>query len=74
MVPQLFAPLGEITRAFIPAPRDGKTRREFGFVHFQDRASVLTAISNHDNGDKVVMDGTPLEVRCPRWCHDPLTL
>jgi len=67
---ELFAPLGEITRAFIPAPRDGKTRREFGFVHFQDRASVLTAISNHDNGDKVVMDGTPLEVKLGRVYHE----
>ncbi len=60
---EIFGPLGEITRAFIPAPRDGKTRREFGFVHYVDRASVLQAIKQNDEGDKFVMDGAPLDVR-----------
>jgi RNA recognition motif-containing protein len=59
---EVFGPLGEITRAFIPAPRDGKTRREFGFVHYVDRASVLQAIKQNDDGDKFVMDGAPLDV------------
>lgn len=59
---EIFGPLGEITRAFIPAPRDGKTRREFGFVHYVDRASVLQAIKQNDEGDKFVMDSTPLDV------------
>lgn len=67
---ELFAPLGEITRAFIPAPRDGKKRSEFGFVHFQDRSSVVQAIANHDKGEKLLMDGTPLEVKMGRVYHE----
>lgn len=66
---QVFGSLGEITRAFIPAPRDGKTRREFGFVHYVDRASVLQAIKQNDEGDKFVMDGTPLDVRLLSCVH-----
>jgi RNA recognition motif. (a.k.a. RRM, RBD, or RNP domain) len=82
---EVFGPLGEITRAFIPAPRDGKTRREFGFVHYVDRASVLQAIKQSDEGDKFVMDGAPLDVSLrsvcciaqglpPEWLHIPCPL
>jgi hypothetical protein len=41
---KLFEHHGEVTKVVLPSSKPGQAKRDFGFVHFSDRASALKAI------------------------------
>lgn len=41
---KLFERHGEVTKVVLPATKPGQAKRDFGFVHFSDRAQALKAI------------------------------
>lgn len=41
---KLFGHHGEVTKVVLPSSKPGQAKRDFGFVHFSDRASALKAI------------------------------
>lgn len=41
---KLFERHGEVTKVVLPASKPGQAKRDFGFVHFSDRAQALKAI------------------------------
>ncbi|CAI7872487.1 unnamed protein product [Closterium sp. NIES-53] len=54
---EAFQRFGEVTRVILPPPRPGQPKRDFGFVHFGERADALKAIETQE---KVLVDG--------EWC------
>ena len=44
----------------IPAAREDRPRREFGFVHFKERSSAVSVV---ESGETFTLDGTELNVR-----------
>ena len=62
----------------IPPARPDKPNREFGFVHFSERATVEKLVADAEKGVKPTLDGNTLEVGhiarypavfCCRWQH-----
>lgn len=41
---KLFERHGDVTKVVLPATKPGQAKRDFGFVHFSDRAHALKAI------------------------------
>lgn len=41
---KLFERHGEVTKVVLPSSKPGQAKRDFGFVHFTDRAHALKAI------------------------------
>ena len=58
----------------IPPARPDKPNREFGFVHFSERATVEKLVADAEKGVKPTLDGNTLEVGPPAWhfCHNML--
>lgn len=44
----------------IPAAREDRPRREFGFVHFKERSSAVSVV---ESGETFTLDGNELNVR-----------
>ena len=57
----VFEKYGEVTRVILPVARPGQPKRDFGFVHFAERADALKAI---DKGEKIEVDGALLRCSC----------
>lgn len=51
----------QVTKVFIPAAKPDKPNREYGFVHFAERASVEKLVADAENGVKPELDGNTLE-------------
>ncbi|TQD70898.1 hypothetical protein C1H46_043573 [Malus baccata] len=56
---ELFQHHGEVTKVVMPPGKGGQGKRDFGFVHFAERASALKAVKDTE---KYEIDGHPLEV------------
>ena len=61
---ELFTSFGAIERVVIPAAREDRPRREFGFVHFEEQASAQQVV---ESTETFTLDGKDLSVR-----HDTL--
>ena len=48
------------TQVTIPAAREDRPRREFGFVHFKERSSAVSVV---ESGETFTLDGNELNVR-----------
>ena len=46
----------------IPAPKEGRPRQQFGFVHFSERAPVVKLLEEAAKGVKPELDGNAIEV------------
>ena len=57
------APPGQVTKVVIPPARADKPNREFGFVHFGERAVVEKLVADAEKGIKPALEGNTLEVR-----------
>ena len=57
---EMFASFGAISRVVIPAAREDRPRREFGFVHFEEQASAQQVVQSTET---FTMDGKDLSVR-----------
>jgi hypothetical protein len=51
----------QVSKVVIPPSRDGK-ERNYGFIHFEDRAVVTQLVANSEKGVKPSLDGNELEV------------
>ena len=49
----------------IPAAREDRPRREFGFVHFKERSSAVSVV---ESGETFTLDGAELNVRLHGSC------
>ncbi|KAK6919912.1 RNA recognition motif domain, partial [Dillenia turbinata] len=56
---ELFQRHGEVTKVVMPPSRTGNNKRDFGFIHFAERASALKAVKDTE---KYEIDGQVLEV------------
>ena len=56
----------QVTKVVIPAAKEGRPHREFGFVHFADRATAVKLVDDAEKGVKPSLDGNTLEVRACR--------
>ncbi|KAK6918200.1 RNA recognition motif domain [Dillenia turbinata] len=56
---ELFQRHGEVTKVVMPPSRTGNNKRDFGFIHYAERASALKAIKDTE---KYEIDGQVLEV------------
>ncbi|MQL86692.1 hypothetical protein Taro_019225 [Colocasia esculenta] len=55
---ELFEHHGEITKVVLPPPKAGQTKKDFGFIHFAERASALKAVKGTE---KYEIDGHVIE-------------
>lgn len=53
-IKQAFEAFGEVTKVIVPTSRPGQPKRDFGFVHFAERADALKAI---EKSGKFEIDG-----------------
>jgi len=73
---KLFEPFGKITRVIMPTQKPGQKRRDFGFVHYGERAHALAAIEGvngkqfEDRKLEVTL-AKPIEERNPREKREP---
>ncbi|KAK4743511.1 hypothetical protein SAY87_001512 [Trapa incisa] len=56
---ELFQRHGEVVKVVMPPSKSGSNKRDFGFVHFAERASALKAVKDTE---KYEIDGHMLEV------------
>lgn len=57
---KLFERHGEVTKVVLPSTKPGQAKRDFGFVHFADRAQALKAIEKTEvyelEGEVILLD------------------
>ena len=46
----------------MPAAKEGRPHREYGFVHFTERATAVKLVDDAEKGIKPSLDGNTLEV------------
>lgn len=63
---KLFERHGEVTKVVLPAAKPGQAKRDFGFVHFADRASALKAI---EKTEKYELEGLSLNLALDPSCY-----
>ncbi|KAK4793948.1 hypothetical protein SAY86_011942 [Trapa natans] len=56
---ELFQRHGEVVKVVMPPSKSGSNKRDFGFVHYAERASALKAVKD---AEKYEIDGHALEV------------
>ena len=68
---KLFERHGEVTKVVLPATKPGQAKRDFGFVHFADRAQALKAIDKDQvyelEGIYVLTSPVPSMCVCLLW-------
>lgn len=47
----------------MPAAKEGRPHREYGFVHFTERATAVKLVDDAEKGIKPSLDGNTLEAR-----------
>ncbi|KAK9837452.1 hypothetical protein WJX81_003692 [Elliptochloris bilobata] len=53
----------EVVKVVMPAAKEGRPHREYGFVHFTERATTVKLVDDAEKGIKPSLDGNTLEVR-----------
>ena len=61
----------QVVKVVIPAAKEGRPHREFGFVHFAERATAVKLVDDAEKGTKPSLDGNTLEARRARQTLAP---
>ena len=52
----------QVVKVVMPAAKEGRPHREYGFVHFNERATAVKLVDDAEKGIKPSLDGNTLEV------------